>query len=66
MLYGFIGLQHYVEETINMPLRDLKRKHRVAEADSMFSGGEKTISGIDNLLKKTLAEGLSIVSGTYT
>ena len=40
----------------------LKRKHRVAEADSMFSGGEKTICGIDNPLKKTLTEGLSIMN----
>jgi hypothetical protein len=29
----------------------LKRKHRAAEAGSMFSGGEKTICGIDNPLK---------------
>jgi hypothetical protein len=33
----------------------------VAEASSMFSGGEKTIFGIVNLLKKTLTEGVSII-----
>ena len=27
----------------------------------MFSGGEKTIFGIDNPLNKTLTEGLSII-----